>query len=155
MDQFAPHILLRRTNIKGTLLRFFVQLVHDQHMVSCEAIIDKDYDIFTPRGGGIDALAILSPEALEAIHRPPFHATLMIKKDKLYYVIFSKQRIDDSFQRVHTHAMKVSVALEDNLKRWSRSAANAEKLAKIKRQPIGMSNREYFSQRNGKIFTEF
>lgn len=53
--EYSPHIVVRPVHFKGTLARLFVQLVEQQSVVLCEGIVDKDVDIFTPKGDELDA----------------------------------------------------------------------------------------------------
>lgn len=155
LQELLPHILLRSARSSGTALRFFVQLVSEQSLVWCEGIVDRDFDIFTEKGDELDGLAILSPEVLEKLHHPPHGATLMIKKNKLYYLFYGKKTMEKESGVVVTHAAAARTELEDNLRRWAMGPGNKEKLERIGQSPIGLSNQEYFLQSEGKLFTEF
>ncbi len=155
MTEYAPHILMRRTNYQGLALRFFAQLVERQSLLSIEGIVDDDYDIFTTKGNEIDAMTILSPDALLPLDNAPFDATVVMKHDMLYYLIWTPLRIEDTFQKVNKHRCIAQPALEDNLKRWARTPANKKKRVEMLQTPIGLSDQEYFDQPKGKIFTQF
>jgi len=118
-------------------------------------IVDKDYDIFSEKGGELDALSILSPDALEPLHDAPYGSTVMIKHDKLYYMIYGHKSVEETFVAIDSHSKRAISALEDNIGRWSRSQANKDKVDKLLAQPIGVSDVEYFDHPHGKIFTEF
>jgi|JI10StandDraft_1071094.scaffolds.fasta_scaffold99844_3 hypothetical protein len=155
LEEYSPHILMRRSNYGGTTLRFFAQLVESQSLLLCEGIVDKDYDIFSEKGGELDALSILSPDALEPLHDAPYGSTVMIKHDKLYYMIYGHKSVEETFVAIDSHSKRAISALEDNIGRWSRSQANKDKVDKLLAQPIGVSDVEYFDHPHGKIFTEF
>lgn len=155
LEEYSPHILMRRSNYSGTALRFFAQLVQSQSLLLCEGIVDKDYDIFSVKGGELDALSILSPDALEPLHDAPHDATIIIKHDKLYYMMYGHKSVEATFSAIDAHAKRAIPALEDNIRRWSRSQANKDKVDQLLAQPIGVSDTEYFEHPHGKIFTEF
>ena len=155
LKHFSPQIMIRKQNLSATLLRFYVQLIRDEGFVACEGVVDAEYDILCMKDDIGDVLAILSPDALEPIHGAPYSATIMVKKDKIFYVLFGRKKFEDTAEKIFIHASRVIPALNDNLGRWARSTANSEKLKVIESNPIGMTDEEYFLQPKGKFFTEF
>lgn len=89
------------------------------------------------------------------MHGAPRAATLMVKHDKLYYIFYGKQMIKKSHGLVQQHAAVLKPALEDNLRRWARGGTGRTKRDQLERQPIGLTDREYYEQSHGKLFTEF
>lgn len=155
MTEYSPHILMTATGYKGTVMRFFTQLVKEQNMLYVEGMVDKDFDVFTHAGYELDTLAILSPNVLEVLHQAPYGATIMIKHDKLYYLLYGKKNLRKTFETIAEHASRAIPVVEEGLRRWARSETNHEKLQKILERPIGMTDKEYFMQPNGKYFTKF
>lgn len=66
-----------------------------------------------------------------------------------------KQMIKKLHGLVQQHAAVLKPALEDNLRRWARGGTGRTKRDQLERQPIGPTDREYYEQSHGKLFTEF
>ncbi len=145
LETFTPTIVIRNKHNRSFVTRHLNDSFKKGELIWCEATYDKDHNIYNEPGSHIDTLSILSPEVLEVLKNAPGNADIMVKRNKMYYILtgLSAEKILPSLIE---HSAVAARELNNNLKRWSRSSANTEKLEKIKSTELSVTLRERYER---------
>lgn len=152
---YSFEILMRRAGYGSTALRFFTRIIESGKLLYVEGVIDKDYDIFAPKGLSIEAMSVLSPEVLEVLRHSPKNATLLIKRNTLFYIVYGASKLEADYDAFKFHAKSAVRELDDNLIRFAAGTANREIVKHAKDTPVGISDEEYYTQPEGSYVTKF
>ncbi|MBP7760455.1 hypothetical protein KA093_01530 [Candidatus Saccharibacteria bacterium] len=120
----------------------YIRAIENGQLVLCEGIISKDYRLYAQPDMRLDALSIFTPEVLKRIPSSPAQASLMLRKNILYYILPGNLAPEEMLESLLAHSNDLSVALVENAHRWAASAANHDKLQSIIDSELGVALRE-------------